>query len=211
MYEQKFYHEVIEPTASLVKRAAENVCVAPKFSDVISLAKQAIIATHHFRESTLKKKVTDSIGAMSDPIAETLRQRLRDAADSAKHGLLTNPDRYTNFAAALAFEFDDGPKFRFMRTEIIATSTRWGAFEVADTIQAFLPYLMNESDIAIALKIPHITHPFLDSADLYLTPKSGFEIQSTNVRYYKRRSDGEFFLSDPPLHQLRILEVDERT
>jgi hypothetical protein len=207
MHEQKFYHEVLTPTISLLTRAAENVCIAPAFSDVMSLAKQAASAAYHFREPILRKSGTDRIDAMKSDEAEELRQRLADIVDSSKHGPLRDESRITTLHALLAFEFNNNGLFRYLRTEVIGTNNRWGTFEVADTIKSFLPFLTAELGIGIKLDISLPTHPFLEWAETYLTSKSGFDLKSINLSFYRRNSAGVLEPADPAECKFRVIEA----
>ncbi len=205
MHEQRFYHEVLGPTINLRSRAAENVCVNPEFSDVISLAKQAATAAYHFREPVLRESGADKLGPMNDPAAERLRQRLCDVVDSSKHGMLKDSDRNVTFIAKLAFEFDHRLGFRFLRTEVMATNNRWGVFELSDTILEFIEHLGKELGVGLDVPRDLPTHPFGEWAETYLTSKSGFDLKKVNLCIYSKDAAGHLIPTDPPLVKFRVL------
>lgn len=198
MHEQQFYHEVLGPLIALRARTAENVCVTPDCNDVISLAKQSAAAAYHFREPILRSGGRDRVPRMGDQSAEDLRQRLADVVDTAKHGTLRDPDRTVTFSAALAFEGDDQGRFRYLRTEVLATNKRWSTFELADTIQDFSCALSVELDIRLNLNIDLPTHPFIGRIETFVTAKSGLSINSMRFRTYRRDAAGTLVAFDPP-------------
>ncbi|WP_152334305.1 hypothetical protein [Tritonibacter mobilis] len=207
MHQKRFHHEVVMPVNNLISRASENVCVEPDFNDVISLAKQAATAAYHFREPILREVGADKVGPMKDEAAEALRQRLRDAVDSAKHGKLRDTDRSTTFRASLAFEYDPSLGFKFIRTEVWATNKRFGAFELSDVILEFIPLLGNEVGVRrYTEQIERPFHPFRELAETYVTSKSGFELTSVGIRTYQRNANGVYKPVDPPEVKFRVLK-----
>jgi hypothetical protein len=208
MAKKAFYHEVVGPTRNLLLRAAENVCVEPDYNDVVSLAKYAAFAAYHFREKVLRKSPNDKLAPMTDTTAEVLRQRLGDVVDSAKHGPLRDPDRDTTFRACLAFEYDESQGFRFLRTEVLAKNNRSGEFELSDTILEFVLLLGAEMHITWnPEEIEFPSHSFLDWAETYLTPKSGFDIPSVGIRTYKRDANKTLIPFDLPEIKFRVMEL----
>lgn len=207
MGEKAFHHDVVGPMRRLLLRATENVCVEPNYNDVVSSAKSVAIAAYHFRETALRNSPNERLAPMSDPTAETLRQRLGDVVDSAKHGLLRDPDRDTAFRACLAFEYDESRGFRFLRTEVLAKNNRSGEFELSDTIFDFIQLLRAEMNInwnPEEIKV-HI-HPFSGWAETYVTPKSGFNLQSVSIRMYKRDISKTLVPFDVPDIKFRVFE-----
>lgn len=207
MNHKRFYHEVLGPVRRLISRASENVCIEQSYNDVVSLAKQAANAAFHFREPILRQSGTGKVGPMKDATAESLRQRLGDAVDSAKHGKLRDPDRHTTFKACLAFEYHPNLGFRFIRTEVLATNNRFRTFELADVILEFLPFLGNEVGVPFHVeRVERQLHPFSEWADTYVTANSGFDLENVGIKMYQRSADGAFRPVDPPEVKFRVLE-----
>ncbi|UOA29008.1 hypothetical protein [Pseudosulfitobacter sp. DSM 107133] len=207
MHEKRFYHEVLGPTINLLNRTEQNVCVEPNFNDLISLAKQVASAAYHFREPILRHRGEDRVDLMADQTAEELRQRLGDVVDSSKHGVLRNPDRTVTFRASLAFEYDQRFGYRFLRTEVLATNGRYGSYNICDTIQNFLPFLAKELSLPGSVEERTLkSHPFLEWAETYLMPESGFDLEAVGIRTYQKDANGILTLSNLPEVKFRVIQ-----
>jgi hypothetical protein len=164
-------------------------------SDIAATANTLAIAAAHFVEARGLSQ--------GDGIEENLRSRLRDVADTAKHGSLRQSDRTVALAVSLAYEFDDVGRTRFLRTEVTATNNRFGSFDLIETLGRYIRALHDRFNLQFQSIDPQVEpQQFGTEAVAHVTANTA-EVGSVNVRTYTRDASGTLVLADAP----RILFV----
>ncbi|WP_448030234.1 hypothetical protein [Bradyrhizobium liaoningense] len=199
--ELQFRHEVVTPFLRLKSRSLEHLCVQERISDVIVLAQEAATAAYHFPEAARGRAAK-----MVDPDAEFLRQKLSDVVDSRKHGRLSNAARQVALHAKLAYEFNDNVEFRYLGTKVLAENQRFGQFDLAETIEAFMHHICREFSITCTVAVPRPDEPFRKKITTYFTSAVVFA-ENVGLLTYKRQSDGALVLADPPYVEVEVIDA----
>lgn len=207
---RKFLYEVCRPLQEFGKRAHLNLCVPTYASDVEPLGVTAAIAAYHHWEAATRKDAKAKVPEMRSPRGEELRLLLKDISDTAKHGKLTKEDRQVTFETALAFEFDENNRFRFLRTVLLAKNGRTdGAWiDVADTIFEYLDHLIVELGYDVnVIRDQANDGEFQENAITYFTPMALIEVPNTRLRFYRRDENGNLILANPPEIRFAVLDA----
>jgi len=185
----RFFHELVQPYQSLISRSVRNDLVASKVSDIAAASNALAVSAAHFLE----------VGKLpaGDAEEEQLRQMLQDVADSAKHGALGDPKRTIKLEASLGYEIDDEKGSRFLKTEVWASSDRFGSFDLINTVGKYIETLNGRLQFEITQLKPTIEPgPFNNEAVAKVT-KNTVDVASFGIRTYKRDASGSLNLADP--------------
>jgi predicted NUDIX family NTP pyrophosphohydrolase len=187
--ECNFHHNVVEPVSRLLERCLEEVWFSES-ERILALAQEAATALYHFPEAT--RRLTSPAGAkvsMASPLAEELRQKMGDVANSRKHGILYDPNRQITLQTAFAYEMNERKQFRFLRTEVWARNQRWGRFELVDAIIAFMGQLRCEFVIHQPFLMPFVLHIPWDVIDVPA------HVRRSSIRIYHKSCGLAFSVS----------------
>jgi hypothetical protein len=187
---REFLHQLLQPYHALARRCASNDLVGPATNDVVAAATALSVTAAHFVEV---KGLAPDTGE-----AEELQKKLKDVADTSKHGALRDPARTVTFGTALAYEVNDQNQFRFLRTELIASNGRVGNFDLVSTLARYIATLntrmaLGFNDIEPTLPL----QPFVGAAGAIITHNT-FEVGATRIRTYKRAASGDLELTNVP-------------
>jgi len=184
---KQFYHELLQPYQRLVRRVAQNDLVGTGISDITNDSNALAVLASHFIES--KKLPSDR--------DDNLREKLKDVGDSAKHGQLNNVDRTVTLSTSLAYEIDDTKGARFLRTEVLASNNRFGAFDLVETLGLYISKINTRFQLGFENIEPSIAlGSFSGEAEVRITPNTA-DVKSMNIRTYKRDASGSLILADP--------------
>ncbi|MER8925800.1 hypothetical protein [Mesorhizobium sp. M0859] len=160
----KFKHQLGDPLVDLIRRAAANIIIESGASDVLTMATNLTVQAAHFHEATGHPLPTT--GQLT-----ALHTRMKDAADTIKHGTLRDRSRQTSFQTAIEFDVK-GTQYRFFRTAIWATSGRSGEFDLVETLKDYCLLLAKEMNIVWESTFVLQDHQFADAATIVVGDKN---------------------------------------
>ncbi len=200
----RFIHDVVKPYVALNMALSRRTLVQPEEGDAISATRSLCVALAHFPESA-EVYLPGTRSSKEQQLAGKEWTSLWDIANTAKHGIRRDPAKQVNLAQALSWEFDDIPKFKFLRVVVLAKYP--SASDEHDVLGAVFSTI-KRIDAAYGFQRLPIDPP-LDSqepfADKCVVPFEGssFHVTSTRLMYHKR-VHGTLVRADPPHVELVV-------
>ncbi len=196
--ELRFIHDVVKPYVALNMALSRRTLIQPEEGDAVSAARALCVALAHFPEST-EIYLPGTRSSKELQLAGKEWTLLRDIANTAKHGILRIPAKQINLTQALSWEFDDVPRFKFLRVVVLAKyPNSSGEYDVLSVVHSVI---LRVGALYGFILLP--IDPPLESqepfADKCVVPFEGasFYVTSTQLLYHKR-VQGSLVRADPP-------------
>lgn len=196
--ELRFIHDVVKPYVALNLTLSRRTLIQPEEGDAVSSARALCVALSHFPESS-EIYSPGMRSSIEQHLAGKEWTLLRDIANTAKHGILRVPTKQISLEQVLSWEFDDVPKFKFLRIVVLAKYPY--ASDEYDVLSAIYSAILRVS-AAYGFNLLPIDPPLESQepfADTCVVPFEGssFYVSSTRMMFHKR-FQGALVRADPP-------------
>lgn len=196
--ELRFIHDIVKPYVALNMALSRRTLVQPEEGDAISSTRSLCVALAHFPESA-EVYLPGTRSSKEQQLAGKEWTLLWDIANTAKHGVRRDPTTQVDLAQALSWEFDDVPKFKFLRVVVLAKySNSSEEYDVLSAVYSAIQRVGTVYDFKLLPIDPPLEsqEPF---ADRCVVPFEGssFYVTSTRLMYHMR-VQGDLVRADPP-------------
>jgi hypothetical protein len=195
----RFTNDILKPWDELNDLLSLQYAFHPNISDITRLAGGIAVSLRHQTDSsTLTNQQANDLSIEHRVIA--------DVADYWKHGNLRNENRNSPMTVVANFEYQDD-KFSFIKNAITIQHRRLGEYDFMETSAEAAKFWMSQKGHNVDwLGTPKISEPkWDDMALLKFNSKYCIRMSEVRFRFYKKNSNGELELFDPPIVKFGVL------
>lgn len=185
----KFLNDVVKPWDELNKFLLEPYAVQPDLSDLTLKAGNLATNISHYPEHIGRKRLFKE--------GKTYLAKIDDIADSFKHNILDKQQRQYTLSVASMFECNDSNQFLFLRNVISAKHKTYGKIDLMTFMLEVINFWKNELNISCENFIEENISSFSPTAKLKYDSKFCIQMDSTNILFVKRATDGKLYPCAP--------------
>ncbi|MCB2426675.1 hypothetical protein [Methylophaga pinxianii] len=201
MNPNRFINDILKPWDMLNSLLVQQYAFQPDLSDITRLTGNIAVSIRHQID----------FAHLNDKQANNLSQAhqiISDAGDYWKHGSLRKQERNCPIRVAAAFEYAENGTFRFIRNIATLAHSSLGEHDFLTTSAEAARFWMSQHGFNVEWKgLPNSAPPiFEQSARLKFDPRYCINMSNTQIRFFKKISDGKLIPFDPPQVRFEVYE-----
>lgn len=202
----RFLTYLIKPWDELNILLSQRFAFQPEISDVTRLAANLAVAIKHQADGvSISRKVVD--------VESQENNLMSDVADVFKHVIVRDASRNNQLLVSSQFECNSENQFRFIRNIVTIDHASAGKVDFMLTSKQAIHYWIQRLNLPINWKplIEEGSPEFHEYAFLYFNPRYQVNMESLNLKTFKKQNDGVLAPYAPPEVKFAIYEYKEPT